>query len=730
MARYLTPARLCTLSLIHVYIKGRVTTTSTLHLLDFIATQIGINSSNPTNSPETDQLLPKKDASSYATQLSQWQSILPGQSVYDEFLLELWRLQDADQLQTMFEQLSQLFLPPAEGTTTQTLSRASPIGQYIRRSYVEYTRLQFADTLLLWNAFVTFRAPTHPAWAHRNPEAAAQLAQKTEQEAASFPMATASSHPPSNDPDPRFNISTTDTETLLALSIQQLQKLGGRLPADLKHKLQSWISDQADSNVQSLNHFLAFFEHWRSGQLTMALESLHRYFDYGLAARGQDANVKQYYQYALLHLSVVHADFESWEESLEAMEECVATARENQDSVCLNYALSWLLYLRQAHPTQSSTPFRSLTGLAGGVTGGGENDAIASLKARARECKHWSLLSSTLLEEAKGEMYEKGVSPKSVELILQSGMLNVQHDLRTHMPAETLFQGAMYERLGHAHLATRTIETVSLVHGPNAPLNDVVRSKCRVAYSTARQGQYTTARQQLEAVYSQAKGMLKLQQRVTAFMGMVQLKRSINRGSLPTANQQLARLTPARSTNDPELMYEISLLEIDLLLARQEHYSALEILNTHLQTLSERKETDLSHPLHLLLLKATTFAKAGQSQKGLSIALRAAKLAESCQLLPVLLESLATLGWILMDSGEFGPAANMAEGGLPHAFESGNLALTARLLSLLGQAKVGAAGSLSAPERLRERAKLLREAEGVLERSREESPPSQETPDP
>jgi anaphase-promoting complex subunit 5 len=37
--------------------------------------------------------------------------------------------------------------------------------------------------------------------------------------------------------------------------------------------------------------------------------------------------VKVYYQYALLHLSVLHADFERWEEALGTMEECIATGK-------------------------------------------------------------------------------------------------------------------------------------------------------------------------------------------------------------------------------------------------------------------------------------------------------------------------------------------------------------------------------------------------------------------
>ena len=37
---------------------------------------------------------------------------------------------------------------------------------------------------------------------------------------------------------------------------------------------------------------------------------------------------------------------------------------------------------------------------------------------------------------------------KALEHILQSSLLNVQHDLRSSMPSGRLFQGASFERLG------------------------------------------------------------------------------------------------------------------------------------------------------------------------------------------------------------------------------------------------------------------------------------------
>lgn len=147
-------------------------------------------------------------------------------------------------------------------------------------------------------------------------------------------------------------------------------------------------------------------------------------------------------------------------------------ARENQDTACLNFALSWLLYLRQAHNLPSVSSLRSLAALAG--EGGSEQDELAFLKTKAKDGKHWNLVSSTLLEEAKLELrnvslkfsscsqkikpqwtranrflaLKTGVSPKALEHVLQSAHLNVQHASYSLMPAVTIFQGSIYDRLG------------------------------------------------------------------------------------------------------------------------------------------------------------------------------------------------------------------------------------------------------------------------------------------
>lgn len=423
MPRYLTPSRICLLTLIDLYLSGHTAFSSRLSVLAFVAQHIVTPQAQDDSTGEEPANLAERDVLAFCEQLTQWPSDTPGRSVHDLFVQQLWTLNGLDSLHLLFDRLKNLLAPATPGPESmkRRISRASPIGQFVRRCSVEFVRLQFSDMQALWHAVAAYRAPTHKQWSQRNPEAARRAADNTTSSLGSYSLDEFGS---ANIDQTRAYASSEDVENLVTLSISQLQKLGTRMPDEVKGKLREWVTDQADSGIQSLQYFLAFFEHWRAGQYTMALESLHRYFDHSLVTKNGTDNMRVYYQYALLHLSVLHADFDCWQESVDAMDECIATgelgifapppghsadyvaARENQDSTCLNFALSWLLYLRRASPTNIATSFGAVGGLVGG--GGGELDEIAFLKAKARETKNWSLLSSTLLEEAKLEMYSVG----------------------------------------------------------------------------------------------------------------------------------------------------------------------------------------------------------------------------------------------------------------------------------------------------------------------------------
>jgi anaphase-promoting complex subunit 5 len=109
------------------------------------------------------------------------------------------------------------------------------------------------------------------------------------------------------------------------------------------------------------------------------------------------------YQFALLNLAIIQADFECFNEAISAVQEAVAIARESHDMNCLNFCMSWLYHFGKAFPEQMREVQNS------GMLGN-EKEGLAFLKAKSKETDMWSLMSTTLLSEAKLEMQQVGLS--------------------------------------------------------------------------------------------------------------------------------------------------------------------------------------------------------------------------------------------------------------------------------------------------------------------------------
>ncbi len=92
------------------------------------------------------------------------------------------------------------------------------------------------------------------------------------------------------------------------------------------------------------------------------------------------------------------------------MQETISTARENNDMGCLNYSLSWLYHFGKAHPEYIDDIQRK------GVLGT-DKEALAFLKAKAKETSMWSLLSTSLLSEARLALSNVGTYPVTLQAL-------------------------------------------------------------------------------------------------------------------------------------------------------------------------------------------------------------------------------------------------------------------------------------------------------------------------
>jgi anaphase-promoting complex subunit 5 len=149
------------------------------------------------------------------------------------------------------------------------------------------------------------------------------------------------------------------------------------------------MSSELLSSGLFLPNLSRFLDSWRSGDYPSSFDNLHRYFDYTMQNRD-----RTFYQYALLNLAVLQADFGCYGEAIVAMQETISTARENKDMACLNFSLSWLYHFSKTHPDELNGAGRE--GLIGS-----DREGLAFLRTKAKESGMWSLWSTSLLSEAK-----------------------------------------------------------------------------------------------------------------------------------------------------------------------------------------------------------------------------------------------------------------------------------------------------------------------------------------
>lgn len=393
-ARYLTAQKISLLVLLRLYCSSTLPSSATIPILSFILSTTTLSTSSTARSQRSSATHdPSFSIESFEDVLQGHASNMPGRTLLDLFLKSMWEMNSFDALHTLFDNLGELLMiPPSQDGDVQEriyLSKTSPLGVFVRRARLEFDRLQFEDTIALWSSFVKYRAPT-AQWTKRLAGLAASgvdavIAEMGLQEGDGvYEIAYGDLVEPD---DGTQGVSLDDLDRILEFQLDRLQRFGDRVPENMKTQLRGMLA--SSSTVHRQAHLVHFFDAWKAGDYTSAFDNLHRYYDYAMQTRE-----KIHYQYALLHMAILQADFGCFGESIAAINETVATARESQDMTCLSFSLSWLNHMSKAYPKQmKGAGYMSMLG--------SERDALTFLKAKARESKMYNLLSATLLNEAK-----------------------------------------------------------------------------------------------------------------------------------------------------------------------------------------------------------------------------------------------------------------------------------------------------------------------------------------
>ena len=287
MSRYLTPAKIALLTLISLYAESVVPSAATVPVLSFLVPYIlPISSTAPPNRSSLQSQHVTPSIEDFQRAISGLVSGRPGRTIWDLLLDKLWRLDSFDTLTVYFEALSSLLQKtpeeqqhrvkdgPGADSKYIRLSRASPMGFFVRRAQLEFTRLQFHDGVALWKSFVAYRASTFLLWKKRNHYADhISFDTNLRKERLHFGdrltdvMYGQSAH----GAQPDVSISTEDVEKLLEHQIDQMQSalelgwdltvhadrtlaMGNRLPQVMKSKLRAMID--AGMVIPNLSHYV------------------------------------------------------------------------------------------------------------------------------------------------------------------------------------------------------------------------------------------------------------------------------------------------------------------------------------------------------------------------------------------------------------------------------------------------------------------------------------------
>ena len=694
MSRYLTPSKVALLVLISAYTSEIVAKQDRASLLSSIITHLLPDHKDAAGLQEVDakHVVSVKE---FESALSPLQFSIPGRTVWDYFLQRLWAIDCFDTLDMFLIDVPLLLVKSREQILKDReageeerpvagrISRTSPLGAFIRRCHLEYTRLQFQDGTALWQDFIAFRVPTRQAWEKKNPPDG-----RSGLDTNLSTLRIDSSHPLSQimyghlalEDTELGGFSTHDIEKLMEFQVSELQRLGGRLPEGMKMKLKQF--SKSGVTLPSLAHYLQFLDSWRAGDYASAFDNLHRYFDYTMQSRD-----RTFYQYALLNLAILQADFGCHSEAIPAMQEAIATARENKDTSCLNFCMSWLYHFGKAFPAEMKEIRES------GILGS-EMEGLAFLKTRAKDAEMWGLLSTCLLSEAKMGL-QHGDSLASVfESIAKASHLNTTKGVTNVVGPTLLMRGAVYGRIGNTQLAWLAGETFLECYSSDAPAEDVLKCRCRLASLLVQRGRYKAATEMMDSVPAHVKRVLKYNQYWTFCMGMLKLRRYIHRHDIDAATYILKQLR-GQGAPDLEVSFTLSLLEIDLLMRRGVLDEAIDLMDATAEKAS-LENPDIVYQAKLLILKARGLAKCGHPLKGFSMAVRAANMCYRARIMPALWEAIGAISNILLAVKEYDAAVSLLENIIPQVNECQDCVLTARTYGLLVDAHMGMAGQQDA----------------------------------
>ncbi|KAF8977037.1 anaphase promoting complex subunit 5 [Entomortierella lignicola] len=334
-----------------------------------------------------------------------------------------------------------------EDSSSIKLDPESIMGLYVRKARIEFKKLSFEDMCKLYTALETYISAIDKG--DRQPE---------------------SDHQNSPTSKESTVLSTFDMEKYLDHNTQQLSKLGQiDIPEDLLahvYNIQSRMPSLAKT------HYITCLHAQQTGDFEVAIQSLHRFFDYSMAVHDREL-----YQYALLNLAMLHARFSHYDQALIALRETIEIARDHADQECLSYALNWLYRLtRTTLGTNSESHEAQILANLNGETDG-----------QAFQYLH-SLSELTIAKQMQGESM-----PKALGALVKASSINLKYSLDGAGGVVQLFQSKIWGAYGYSSLSSLYSQLQLQYHPSETDMNDAASGYSKTASDLALGGRFMEA---------------------------------------------------------------------------------------------------------------------------------------------------------------------------------------------------------------------------------------------
>ncbi|KAJ1960562.1 hypothetical protein IWQ62_004184, partial [Dispira parvispora] len=226
-------------------------------------------------------------------------------------------------------------------------------------------------------------------------------------------------------------------------------------------------------------HFSRYLYAARTGNYEAALYHLHRYFDY-YNSQGN----RTLYQYALLNLACLEAQFEHHEEARRILQEAIDVARENRDRACLGYASFWLHHLGHPSPTSALPPVCT------------EAQTLGSLTGQTEELQLWNIRCLTELQQAQYHL-QRGSLPRQVfESTLRCELMQRHHNVPKMLGLCYALLAAVWDTYGFTSTLSILYTQLQLIYGySQCPDDGIITGYCKMGQYLAERGAWTALKE-------------------------------------------------------------------------------------------------------------------------------------------------------------------------------------------------------------------------------------------